>query len=859
MSINKSYSPKDIEQKWYDYWIEIGAFKPMNKKPKFSIIAPPPNVTGILHMGHVLNNTIQDVIIRYYRMKGYSTVWVPGLDHAGIATETKVEEKLQKDGKSKKELGRDKFIQNVWEWKDKYGNIIFKQFEKLGLSLDWSRAKFTMDPEEQEAVKECFVRLYKEGLIYKGSYMINWSSLSKTALSDEEVDYEEIYKDFYYISYPLETEGEILIATTRPETIPADTAIAVNPNDERYKNLIGKRAYVPIVNRLIPIIADEEVKIDFGTGALKITPAHSFIDFEIGKRHKIETINILDEEGKIINVKGYEGLEREEAKNKILKELKLQNLVRKQEKIKSLTGFCNRTRDIIEPRVSNQWFLKMGPLAKKAIEAVKENEIELLPQRWVKVYYNWLENIKDWCISRQIWWGHRIPAYYKEGSLEPIVSREDLTAQGYKREEDVLDTWFSSWLWPFLVFGWPNKTEDLDKYFPTDVLVTGSEIIFFWVARMIMSSYKFLDKKPFSKVLFHGIVRDELGRKMSKSLGNSPDPLDIIEKYGADSLRFGMMYNNTLGADLYYSEEWLDLAKNFCNKIWNSAKFINIKSQGFEYKKFNDNNLSLEDLWILSKLNNVIEKVNSNIESLNLEFAAKDLYNFFWKDLCDWYLEIVKVNESPISISVLNYTFEKCLKILHPFIPFITEEIWHSLPFRENVKSISISDFPIKEDKYINLKLEGEVEEIFEIIRKVRNIRVENNIFNSKPIDVIIKSKKDNIEKFEKVIKKMLNINNLTISYIEVEKPKIYALEVTENYEIYVLLEGLLDLEKEISNLNKDILNTEKEYEKIVTKLSNKEFLLKAPKHILERDERIKREYEDKLKALKEKIESLKN
>ncbi len=846
------YSPNEIEKRWYSFWMENGIFKPSGGEQSFSMVVPPPNVTGILHMGHVLNCSIQDALVRYMRMKGDSVLWIPGLDHAGIATENKVEESLRKEGKSKRDFTREEFISKVWDWKEKHGEIIFSQFEKLGLSLDWDRKKFTMDPDIQKAVRECFVRLYEEDLIYKGAYMVNWSPMGQTALSDDEVNMVEKNQELVEVAYPLEDgSGEIIIATTRAETIPADTGIAVNPNDIRYSGLIGKKAIVPLVDRPIPIVADDEVKMDFGTGALKLTPAHSFVDFEIGKRHSLEQINVLNKEGKFSFDMKYDGLDRTQARKAILEDLDNLGLLRGRENIVSNVGTCYRTGDVIEPRISEQWFVRMKPLAQKAIKAVEDGTIDIKPLKWKKVYFHWLNNIKDWCISRQIWWGHSIPEYSKGG--ENIVSREDLTKEGYIASKEVLDTWFSSWLWPFAVMGWPNMDKEMmEKFYPTSLVVTGGDIIFFWVARMIMASYQLLDLEPFREVLFHGIVRDEKGRKMSKSLGNSPNPIDIMEKYGADSLRFAMLYNNNLGEDLFYSEEWLEMSKNLCNKIWNVNNFISLRDYSSKIKSEDIRPMVLFDEWMLSRLHSSIKKIKKFMDERNISFAAKEVYNLFWKDFCDKYLEMEKLsNGSP---DVLLHIFGEILKLFHPFIPFLTEEMWQGLNIPKVENSISLEMFPLTKEESIDVALEDEFEIYFELIRIIRNMRVGMGIPNSSklPAAVFFKSLPKNWERFKELLIKQCNVL-LTAK----DNSDSYA-KATKDFEVYFQLDGLIDIEREIEKMEREIEKISNEYQSIKAKLNNFQFLEKAPPKIIQKNREIEKELLDKIKVLNEGISKFK-
>ena len=842
MSIKKNYLPKDIEQKWYDFWIENKVFEPKESEKIFSVAIPPPNITGMLHMGHVLNNSIQDTIVRFKRMKGFSTLWIPGTDHAGISTQQKVEEKLAKEGKTLQDVGRDGFLKETWDWKEKHGNLICEQFRRLGLSLDWSREKFTMEPALQEAVKECFARLYKDGLIYKGEYIVNWSPGHKTALSDDEVDYKEVERKIWKVAYPLVDGGEIVLATTRPETIPADTAIAIHPEDPRTKDLLGKKVKVPFTDREVIIIADEAIDKDFGEGMLKVTPGHAVEDFEIGKRHNLQIINMFNKDLTIAEGFSFAGMTIMEARKASLKELKSQGLLRGEEKIVSNIGHCSKSGTMIEPIISTQWFVKMEPLAKRAIEVVKNKQVKIRPAHWEKTYFHWMENIRDWCISRQIWWGHRIPVSYSANG--EIHLDENGTPEGFMQEQDVLDTWFSSWLWPFSVLGWPNDTADLKKFYPTSMVVTGADIIFFWVARMVMASLYFLDDIPFENVYFHGIVRDEQGRKMSKSLGNSPDPLATIEKYGADSLRFAMLYNNTMGQDLSYSEQWVEMGQGFCNKLWNTFRFIDMNLEG---EISEPTKLDLVDKWILGRLNKTIQDVNKYIDSADLELALKSIYNFFWKDFCDWYIELAKVDlkENKDKINVLFYTFKNILKLLHPFIPFVTEEIW----------SLLVKDGILAEAKFpeaLEYK-EHNIEELIEVVRSIRNVRKEIKIGNKQPVDVHIKLLKGSLESsWHKYIYKLGNVKNLTVS--DVSYGDKGYIKVGEYTEVSVIVDKLVSSEAEQEKILSQIDREQKELDRVSAKLSDERFVSKAPQHILDREKRIQKESEEKIASLKNRL-----
>ncbi|MEO0261701.1 MAG: valine--tRNA ligase, partial [candidate division WOR-3 bacterium] len=706
IEMEKVFKPCEIEEKWFSFWDEKGYFIANNKskKEKYTIVMPPPNITGSLTMGHVLNNTFQDIIIRMKRMQGYEVLWLPGIDHAGIATQNVVERELAKEGKTRFDLGREEFLKRVWKWKEKYGDLILKQLKKLGVSCDFSRTRFTMDSELSEAVIEAFVRLYEKGLIYKGFYIINWCPRCTTALADDEVEHREIVGKLYFIKYPLKEGGFITVATTRPETMLGDTAVAINPDDKKNKHLIGKIAILPFINREIPIIGDEIVDPEFGTGCVKVTPAHDRNDFEIGERHGLEKVIVMDIFGKMNENAGkFKGLERFEARERIVKELEEMELLSKIEEYKHSIGECYRCHTIIEPYLSEEWFVRMLPLAEKAIEAAKNKEIIFFPTSYEKNYYNWLENVRDWCISRSIWWGHRIPVYECEKCGNIMVKRKTpkecvkCKSKKIKQEEKVLDTWFSSWLWPFSTMGWPKETEDFKKFYPTDTLVTGWDILFFWVARMIMAGIEFTGKVPFKNIVLTGMVRDEKRRKLSKSLGNSPDPLDLIKKYGADGVRFSMCLITPEGQDVLFSEKKMEIGRNFANKLWNASRllFLNYENE----ISFDENKLYIEDKWILYSLDELIKNVTKDLENFAFVDAAWKCYKFFWNEYCDWYLEFIKdrfkdKEKKKYALYIAFYVIEKFLRILHPFMPFITEEIWQKLPFPDKKESITISEWP---------------------------------------------------------------------------------------------------------------------------------------------------------------------
>ena len=873
--LSKTYSPTEIEDKWYKIWEEKGYFNAQHnsEKPGYSIAIPPPNVTGILHMGHMLNNAIQDAIIRYKRMSGFETLWIPGMDHAGIATQNKVERMLKEEGTSKEEIGYDEFLRRTWEWKEKHGGLITKQLRKLGVSLDWDRERFTMDEGLSRAVKEVFIKLYNDGLIYRGEYIVNWCPHDKTALADDEVNHIDKKGEIWEIKYRIkDTDDYVIIATTRPETMLGDTGVAVNPNDDRYKHLIGKKVILPLMNREIPVVADEYVDMEFGTGVVKMTPSHDPNDFEVAKRTGLEFINIFTEDAHVNSNGGkYEGLERFAARKAILADLEAEGLLVGTKEHNHAVGHCYRCDSIIEPRVSTQWFVKMEPLAKRALEVVKNGQIQITPKRWEKVYYNWLENIRDWTISRQIWWGHRIPAYYAEdGTVFVARNMEEAKAQAKEKfgkevslreETDVLDTWFSSALWPFSTLGWPDKTPDLEKFFPTNALVTGADILFFWVARMVMMSLYINDEIPFSYVYLHGIIRDELGRKMSKSLGNSPDPLDLIAKYGADAIRFSFLYNTSQGQDIHFSEKLLEMGSTFANKVWNASRFVLSNLEDFDKSAvIDEKEFKLEDRWILSKLQTASRQINEYMDKYELDSAAKVAYEFFRGNFCDWYVEIAKTrvygqegSDKTVAQYVLKTVLDKGLRMLHPFMPFITEEIWQKLGLDE--ETIMLSEFPTENKKYVDLAAEKEFDYLKEIVNAIRNIRGEANVSPAKKIEVIFKivndGEKEILEHNAKILDKLANVEKYEFN---TEIPALVGFKLVETTEIYVPLVDLIDKEKEIAKLEKDIQKTQKELDRVLEKLSNEKFLSKAPKEVINKENGIKEELENKIAKFRESI-----
>ena len=872
--LSKTYDPKAVEEKIYKEWLEGGYFhaEPDENKEPFTVVIPPPNVTGQLHMGHALDETIQDIIIRTKRMQGFNTLWVPGTDHAGIATQIKVEEDMRENenGLTRYDLGREKFLERVWDWKQRFGDRIINQLKKLGCSCDWDRERFTMDEGCSKAVREVFVNLYEKGLIYQGTRIINWCPSCLTALSDAEVEYSEQDGHFWHIKYPIKDgSGYVEIATTRPETMLGDTAVAVNPDDERYTHLVGKMLVLPLVGREIPVIADEYVDKEFGTGCVKITPAHDPNDFEVGKRHGLEEIKVMNDDATINSFGGkYEGMDRYEARRAIVEDLEKEGLLVKVEPHKHNVGGCYRCGTTVEPITSKQWFVKMQPLAEPAAKAVKDGETKFIPERFTKTYMHWMDNVHDWCISRQLWWGHRIPAFYCEDCGETIVSKTDIDTcpkcgGSVKQDEDVLDTWFSSALWPFSTLGWPEKTKELEYFYPTSVLVTGYDIIFFWVARMIFSGIEHMGEVPFKYVYLHGLVRDSQGRKMSKSLGNGIDPLNIVEQYGADALRFTLATGNSPGNDMRFYIERVEASRNFANKIWNASRFVlmNLSIDKCGLPPLDE--LEISDRWILSEYNELVREVTENLEKYELGIAVSKLYDFIWDKFCDWYIELVKPRffESGDSNSVaqqtLVYVLSNTLKLLHPFMPFITEEIWQALPHEG--ESIMISSFPVYDPKLSDPEASAEMEMIMDAIKGIRNIRNEMNVPPSKKAALyIITEHADTFGKGEAFFKKLASASEVSIAADGGAAPENTVSVVVPGAEILLPLDELVDKKKELERLEKEKKRLEGEIKRVEGKLGNAGFVSKAPQKVVE-EERLKGEkYREMLSSVIDSIEKLK-
>lgn len=861
-----TYDPKTTEKKWYDYWMQNQFFKAGGRPQAktYTIVIPPPNVTGMLHIGHALDFTLQDIMIRTKRMQGFDALWLPGTDHAGIATQTKVEQKLREENLSRYDLGREKFLEKVWEWKDTYANTIRDQWAKMGFSLDYSRERFTLDEGLSRAVREVFVKLYNKGLIYRGKYIINWDPAARTALSDIEVEYKEVQGHLYHLKYELKDgSGSITVATTRPETMLGDTAVAVHPEDERYKDMIGKMLVLPIVGREIPVIADEYVDKEFGSGAVKITPAHDPNDFEVGQRHSLPQITVMDETGTMNEHAGkYQGQDRADCRKQIVSDLKEAGVLVKIEDHVHQVGHSERSGAVVEPYLSTQWFVRMKPLAEKAIEAQKAGKgVNFVPDRFEKIYLHWIENVRDWCISRQLWWGHRIPAWYCSDCGELHVAMDNVAAcskcgsANLTQDNDVLDTWFSSGLWPFSTLGWPEETEDFKRFYPTDVLVTGYDIIYFWVARMIFTALEFTGQIPFKDVLIHGLVRDSEGRKMSKSLGNGVDPLEVIDNYGADAMRFMLSTSSTPGQDLRYRNERVEQARNFANKIWNASRFALMNLEGFTYEDINiSGNLGTADRWILHRLNETARDITRLIDQYEFGETGRLLYNFIWDDLCDWYIEFAKLSlygdnaeAKRTTQSVLSYVLDRTQRMIHPFMPFISEEIWQHLPHEGD--TITLAAWPTYDAGLEAPDAVREMNLLMDIIRAVRNVRAEVNVPMSKKIELLIKSADADVNGIirnnEEYIRRFCNTSKLDIA-VDLAVPDKAMSAIVTGAELYLPLAGLIDIAQEIARLEKEVQHLTSEVERVDKKLSNEGFVAKAPAKVIEEERAKQKDYSEK-------------
>ncbi|MBY0000945.1 valine--tRNA ligase [Priestia aryabhattai] len=873
VTLPTKYDPKAVEENRYQYWLDGKFFEATNdpEKEPYTIVIPPPNVTGKLHLGHAWDTTLQDILTRMKRMQGYDVLWLPGMDHAGIATQAKVEEKLRSEGKSRYDLGRENFVAETWKWKEEYASFIRQQWSKLGLGLDYSRERFTLDEGLSKAVREVFVTLYKKGLIYRGEYIINWDPATKTALSDIEVIYKDVQGAFYHMRYPLaDGSGHIEIATTRPETMLGDTAVAVHPEDARYKHLIGKKVVLPIVGREIPIVGDDYVDMEFGSGAVKITPAHDPNDFEIGNRHNLERILVMNQDGTMNDKAGkYEGMDRFACRKQIVKDLQEDSVLFNIEDHMHSVGHSERSGAVVEPYLSTQWFVKMQPLADKAVDLQKQEEkVNFVPDRFEKTYLHWMENIRDWCISRQLWWGHRIPAWYHKETGEVYVDHEaPADIENWEQDSDVLDTWFSSALWPFSTMGWPDvDAADFKRYYPTNVLVTGYDIIFFWVSRMIFQGLEFTGKRPFDDVLIHGLVRDAEGRKMSKSLGNGVDPMEVIEKYGADSLRYFLSTGSSPGQDLRFSFEKVEATWNFANKIWNASRFALMNMDGITFEELDlSGEKSVADKWILTRLNETIEHVTKLADKYEFGEVGRILYNFIWDDFCDWYIEMAKLPlygedeaAKKTTRSILAYVLDNTMRLLHPFMPFITEEIWQSLPHEG--ESITVAKWPEVRPELSDKEAANDMRLLVDIIRAVRNIRAEVNTPMSKQVKLFIKAKDENIqnqlEKNRAYVERFCNPSELVIS-TDVSLDEKAMTAVVTGAELILPLEGLINIEEEIARLEKEYDKLNKEVERVQKKLNNQGFIAKAPAKVVEEERAKEQDYVEKREAVQSRIAEL--
>lgn len=868
----KQYNPSDVENRTYKFWCDNKYFHAEvnpDKKP-YTIVIPPPNITGQLHMGHALDNTLQDILIRFRRMQGYEALWLPGTDHASIATEAKIVEAMRKEGITKEDIGRDGFLERAWAWKDQYGSRIIEQLKKLGSSCDWDRERFTLDEGCSKAVKEVFVNLYEKGLIYQGKRMVNWCPHCCTTISDAEVEYEDQAGHFWHLRYPFKDgTGYVELATTRPETLLGDTAVAVNPNDERYKDIIGKTLILPIVHREIPVIADDYVDIEFGTGVVKITPAHDPNDYEVGLRHDLEVIDVMTDDGHIAEGWGkYTGMDRYECRKEIVKDLETEGALIEVEDYSHNVGTCYRCHTSIEPRLSKQWFVKMEPLAKPAVQVVKDGKVKFVPERFDKIYYHWMENIKDWCISRQLWWGHRIPAWYCDDCGEVTVTKEDAKccshcgSEHIHQDPDTLDTWFSSALWPFSTLGFPENTEELKYFYPTNTLVTGYDIIFFWVARMIFSAVEHTDNVPFDTVLIHGLVRDAQGRKMSKSLGNGIDPLEIIDEYGADALRFTLATGNSPGNDMRFSDDKVKASRNFANKLWNAARFVLMYlDDEFEYNGL-PTDLAIEDKWIVSKVNTLAKEVTENLEGFDLGIAIQKLYDFIWDVFCDWYIEIAKIRlqgddkkAKDTAISVLVYVLTDILKLLHPFMPFITEEIYQAIP--HDCESIMISRWVEFDDALAFENEETEMERIMKSIRAIRNRRSEMNIPPSRKATVNIETAFcDTFNMGVEFIKRLASANEVNVGDSFNDLGNTVTI-ITDDAKIYIPMGDLVDFEAEKKRFEKELAQAQDKLDFIMKKLNNPGFVNKAPEKVVAQNKEDAAMLEEKISNIKNSINNL--
>ncbi|CAM3822446.1 valine--tRNA ligase [Alkalicoccus chagannorensis] len=874
VTMPSKYDPQATEAKWYSYWVENKFFEAEGEgaKTPYTVVIPPPNVTGRLHLGHAWDTTLQDILIRTKRMQGYDALWLPGMDHAGIATQAKVEGKLKEEGISRHDLGREAFLEKSWEWKEEYASFIRDQWAKMGLSLDYSRERFTLDSGLSDAVREVFVRMYEEGLIYRGEYIINWDPSTQTALSDIEVVYEEVKGAFYHMRYPMaDGDGAIEVATTRPETMLGDTAVAVHPDDDRYRHLIGRTVKLPIVGREIPVVADDYVDMDFGSGAVKITPAHDPNDFEIGTRHDLERVLVMDESGTMnSSAAHYEGMDRFDCRKAIVKDLQEEGILFDIEDHEHSVGHSERSGAVVEPYLSTQWFVKMGPLAEQAIELQQqENKVHFVPDRFEKTYMHWIENIRDWCISRQLWWGHRIPAWYHKETGELYVGRgEPEDPENWEQDEDVLDTWFSSALWPFSTLGWPEEeAEDFQRYYPTDALVTGYDIIYFWVARMIFQGRHFTEERPFKDVLIHGLVRDAEGRKMSKSLGNGVDPMDVIDRYGADALRFFLSTGTTPGNDLRFHWEKVEANWNFGNKIWNASRFALMNMDGITYEEIDiSGQKTIADEWILTRLDDTIEHVTKYIDAYEFGEVGRALYNFIWDDFCDWYIEMAKLPlngeddaAKHTTRSILAYVLDRTMRLLHPFMPFITEEVWQHLPHEG--ETITRAPWPKPSGQGSRTSVE-DMQLLQEIIRSVRNTRAELNVPMSREITLFLNAGSSAVEaqllRGQSYLDKFCNPSELRIG-TGLEAPEKSMSSVLSGVELYMPLEGLLDLDAEIKRLEDEKKRLDGEVTRVQKKLANEGFTAKAPAHVVEEEREKERDYTEQREKVSARLEELKN